>query len=236
MLDFQINPTLNLDALAAAFRKHQRLQIIDFIMPECAELMASWLDVETAWSLSYNNLEKSFELSQKARAKLTQTEFNELFLGVYAQASVQFQYLFERHHLLQKTTKKQSKLDTIGDFMNSSGCLAALRHITGHPNIDFADAQATRYGPGHFLKRHTDTAPEQNRLAAYVLNLSREWQADWGGQLQFIGADGRVVETCLPRLGALNLFAVPQPHAVSFVPPYCPAKRHSVTGWLRSHS
>ncbi len=238
-MPYELNPKLDLDALAKAYKIHQRIQIIDFITPKSADVMASVLENETAWALSYNDKKDSFDVSAAALRRLSQNGYNALFFTVYAQAMAEFCYLFERIKI-PIHTKKQSKAaenrQKIADFMNKSTTLSALRHITGAPRIEFADVQATRYGAGHFLKQHTDHAPDQHRLAAYVLNLSRNWQADWGGQLQFIGPDGTVLEACLPTLGALNLFAVPQPHAVSFVPPYCPAKRHSITGWLRTYS
>ncbi len=238
-MPYKLNPALDLDALALAFEKYQRLQIIDFVTPDSANAMATVLETETEWGLSYNGKNGSFDVPAKALRTLSQNDHNALFLDVYAQAMVEFRYLFERVKIAEKPSKqpKSAKnLQKIALFMNEPATLSALRRITGQPHIAFADAQATRYGAGHFLKQHTDHAPEQNRLAAYVLNLSRDWQADWGGQLQYIGPDGTVLETCMPKLGVLNLFAVPQPHAVSFVPPYCPAKRHSMTGWLRTHS
>jgi SM-20-related protein len=37
-------------------------------------------------------------------------------------------------------------------------------------------------------------------------------------------------------MGALRLFAVPKLHSVSYVTPFAPEPRLSVTGWLRSHT
>jgi SM-20-related protein len=47
---------------------------------------------------------------------------------------------------------------------------------------------------------------------AYVLNLTREWQPQWGGYLLFHDEDGDVIAGYKPRFDALNLFAVPQAH------------------------
>jgi Rps23 Pro-64 3,4-dihydroxylase Tpa1-like proline 4-hydroxylase len=41
-----------------------------------------------------------------------------------------------------------------------------------------------------------------------------------------------VTEAWVPRFNALNVFAVPQPHAVSIVAPFAVGARCSVTGWL----
>jgi Rps23 Pro-64 3,4-dihydroxylase Tpa1-like proline 4-hydroxylase len=77
-----------------------------------------------------------------------------------------------------------------------------------------------------------DKTGRKLRRAAYVFNLTPRWQPDWGGQLQFIGPDGHVAEAWVPRFNALNVFAVPQPHAVSIVAPFAVGARYSVTGWL----
>lgn len=60
------------------------------------------------------------------------------------------------------------------------------------------------------------------------------WRADWGGLLLFQDADGHVSEGYVPKLNALNLFAVPQTHAVSQVASFVTASRLSITGWIRS--
>jgi SM-20-related protein len=95
------------------------------------------------------------------------------------------------------------------------------------------DAQATRYERGHYLTQHDDSAAEKGRLYAFVLNLTPHWRTDWGGLLNFIDADGHVAEAYAPAWNAINLFRVPQPHAVSCVAPFAGAPRLSITGWVR---
>ena len=234
MLKLRLNPTLDQDALAATYKDHQRLHITDFFEPDIATDIATALEAETAWVLTYNKLDVSYDVPAETLASLTQAEYNDILIEIYSQAASQFQYLFEKISVTDNTTL--TALHEVADFLNSPACLHTLRHITSQSAIEFADAQATRYGAGHFLKHHTDHAPSEHRIAAYVLNFSRDWSADDGGQLQFIGPNNEVTAAYAPRLGALNIFAVPQPHAVSFIPPYCTAKRHSITGWLRTHS
>ncbi|MDP1778054.1 MAG: 2OG-Fe(II) oxygenase family protein, partial [Brevundimonas sp.] len=120
-------------------------------------------------------------------------------------------------------------------FLNGPDFIAFVRTVTGDARIDFADAQATRYRPGHVLTGHDDTAAGKNRLYAYVLNLTRDWRPDWGGVLAFEAADGHIEEGFAPAFNALNIFAVPMRHAVTQVASFAPRDRLSITGWLRSH-
>jgi len=122
--------------------------------------------------------------------------------------------------------------------MNSPPMLDFARRVTGFDDIAKADAQATRYLPGHFLRVHNDVyrASERDvRRAAYVVNLTREWHADWGGLLEFLDDDRRVVETWMPAWNGLAMFRVPTWHCVSCVAPYATAPRLAITGWFRTH-
>jgi SM-20-related protein len=101
-------------------------------------------------------------------------------------------------------------------------------------DIVFADAQATCYTSGDFLNKHDDSAPGKHRLAGYVLNLTPSWNPNWGGALQFYDSQDNCVDTLVPSYNALNVFRVPQPHAVSYLPPYASGKRLSITGWFRA--
>jgi Rps23 Pro-64 3,4-dihydroxylase Tpa1-like proline 4-hydroxylase len=125
-------------------------------------------------------------------------------------------------------------LAELARFLSSGEAIDFLRAVTGRADIRFADAQATAYGPRHFLTAHDDDVAGKNRAAAYVLNLTPEWRIDWGGLLLFHGADGVVEEGWPPSFNTLNLFAVPQPHSVSYVTPFVPNRRYAVTGWLRT--
>jgi Rps23 Pro-64 3,4-dihydroxylase Tpa1-like proline 4-hydroxylase len=67
-----------------------------------------------------------------------------------------------------------------------------------------------------------------------VINLSRNWQADWGGLLQFLDSDGEVVRTLMPRFNTISLFRVPADHLVSPVAPFATGARYAITGWFRT--
>jgi len=118
-------------------------------------------------------------------------------------------------------------------LMNDPATIARFRTLAPGLDIDFADAQATRYNKGDFLTRHDDDVAGKGRELAYVLSLTPDWLPEWGGLLLFNGPDGGIVETFVPSFNTLNLFTVPQPHSVSYVAPYAGAARISVTGWLR---
>ncbi|WP_292035284.1 MULTISPECIES: 2OG-Fe(II) oxygenase [unclassified Brevundimonas] len=158
---------------------------------------------------------------------------------IHAGAAKGLQFLFDR--LLIHTTGDEAShtpplLKAAVELFNSEAYLAFARRLTGDDRIVSADGQATRYLSGHFLNRHTDANEASGRLYAYVLNLSPRWRAEWGGHLQFLDETGEVTESMIPAFGALNVFKVPQSHAVSVVAPFAPAPRYSIIGWWRSQA
>jgi Rps23 Pro-64 3,4-dihydroxylase Tpa1-like proline 4-hydroxylase len=96
------------------------------------------------------------------------------------------------------------------------------------------DAQATLYGPNHFLSMHDDSHMAEGWRVAYVMNFcGADWRPDWGGYLMFYDEHGDAVAGFRPRFNALNMFRVPQKHNVTYVPPFAPVARFAITGWFR---
>ena len=155
----------------------------------------------------------------------------------YAGATEGLQFLFDRLRLgpaREAGAATPQILFDLLDLFNTEAFLDFARRLTGDDRIAFSDGQVTRYLPGHFLNRHSDANPRTERLYAYVLNLSPGWRAEWGGLLQFLDEGCDITETFVPSFGALNVFAVPQMHAVSTVAPFAGGPRYSVTGWWRA--
>jgi Rps23 Pro-64 3,4-dihydroxylase Tpa1-like proline 4-hydroxylase len=234
---FAINPDLDADALRSRFLAAGRVHIAHFLEPAGAARLAEHLRTRTDWILVINQEDQLFELGRDAQTALTAEQKSELDTAVFRSARYGFQYRYETVRVpdgRQERTADPSLLNRFAEFLSSGEVLTFLRRVTGATAIRFADAQATAYSPGHFLTAHDDDVAGKNRTAAYVMNLSPDWRADWGGLLMFEGEDGHVEQAFVPSFNALNLFAVPARHSVSYVAPFAPRRRYSVTGWLRS--
>ena len=155
----------------------------------------------------------------------------------HEEATEGFQFIFDRLRLGPARAMGLAIPQALYDLhalFNGPGFLDFARRLTGDDRIAYVDAQATRYLPGHFLNGHDDRHEGAGRLYAYVLNVSPVWRAEWGGLLMFLDEAGDVTETFTPAAGTLNVFRVPQSHAVSMVAPFAGAPRYSVTGWWRT--
>jgi Rps23 Pro-64 3,4-dihydroxylase Tpa1-like proline 4-hydroxylase len=196
-----------------------------------------WLSTSAQWSLVLHDGQNVREATPAQRRHTDEAWERQMAAFTYGRAREGFAFLYEHRPVADDPRERaadDSPVARFVDFLNSPPFLDFARRLTGFPDIVRADAQATRYRPGDFLTQHDDFDKTGRKLrrAAYVFNLTPRWQADWGGQLQFIGPEGHVTEAWAPRFNALNVFAVPQPHAVSIVAPFAGGARYAVTGWL----
>jgi Rps23 Pro-64 3,4-dihydroxylase Tpa1-like proline 4-hydroxylase len=213
----------------------KRLQVRDFLTEESAERIHGHL-CSTPWGVAWNEGPRVVHLSAQQVAALTAADRQQITAEVGERARHGYQFFYSSFAVLDAYLTPgaaHSPLFDVLQFLNSDAFLSLMRRITGQEAIRWADAHATLYRAGHFLKYHTDEKPSAQRLAAYVLNLTKKWGRDWGGQLQFFDERGDVEQAWRPVFNALNVFTVPADHAVSQVADYAPGHRYSITGWLR---
>jgi len=220
----------------ATLQRAGRVHAPDYFTQASAQrLFEACRDAE--FSVVFQGAHGAYDIKAASAAALSVEQRVELAGAIHAQAGTGFQYLFDSYRISDEAEAGRLSEGPLADFfaaLNSEAMLQHLRALTGDERIQYLDAQATRYRPGHFLTVHDDHQDGKDRLYAYVINLTPVWRADWGGLLMFMADDGHVAEAFTPRWNALNILKVPQPHAVSVVAPFARGARYSITGWMRS--
>jgi len=229
---------LDLAKIARTYARAGRVHIAPILSQQCAECVYQCLTNGVPWRVNTNEGDRPVSLASEPFEQLAEAERIRFMQSVYARAAQSFQYFyysFPTSDFYEDGTGNFHSLYVmrIHEFLNSQTFLEFARAVTGARSISYVDSQATLYRSGHFLALHDDNVGEKKRLAAYVLNFTPRWRADWGGVLQFIDRDGHVAEGYTPTFNALNLFRVPQAHSVSCVAPFAMGGRYSITGWLR---
>jgi hypothetical protein len=228
-------PRADVAALARRYRFRRRVQVPELLHGDIARRLHARLSTWKEWALvtRVQGEHRAFDAAgMDAIDAARRATFDRLVLE---EASRGFQYLYERYPLHDR-----GRAGALGDplllqafaFLRSAPFLDLARRLTGVPEIAHADGQLTRYRRGHFLTLHDDADAANTRVAAYVLNLTPAWPADFGGQLQFADARGLVEAAVAPRLNSLSLFAVPSPHLVTAVAPFANGARFALTGWF----
>ena len=236
-----LNPNLEPQDYSARFTERGHVQIPQLLDTATADRLRACLEKDVPWGLSTFENGTGRTRTAEELARMHREEWQQLMLDVQRSAQQGYQFIFNAYQIVTAWKERRDPelfLHPFFEFLNSPPMLEFARSVTGLANIAKADAQATRYLPGHYLRRHNDFGQQSttdSRLAAYVINLSRDWPADWGGLLQFLDEEDRVIESWVPRFNCLSLFRVPAWHAVSCVAPYATAPRYAITGWFRSH-
>ncbi|HEX8644809.1 MAG TPA: 2OG-Fe(II) oxygenase family protein [Allosphingosinicella sp.] len=235
---FEINPALDRRALAADFAATRRVQIREFLTEPAARTIHKILSRETPWGLAWragddgpHNVRRQQLAADPAVARGISTKI------AAAARTRDYAFAYAQYPLLTAYMEKwreHEALDLLMEHINAEPLLDLVREVTSIPELVKADAQATLYAPNHFLAAHDDSHVAEGWRVAYVMNFCAEdWRPDWGGYLNFYDEDGDVIAGFRPRFNALNMFAVPQKHNVSYVPPFAPVGRFAITGWFR---
>jgi len=236
-MSFELNPALELDALASELARAKRVQVRDFLAAPGADTLLRHLIAADDWRHVMNAGDKVYEIGCNELDAMNPDQRAMLGRKIDAEAAGGFQFRFDTIRVQDDLGGRQSMnrpLSDFASFLSSAETIRWFRALTGCDTIDFADCQATRYRNGAFLTRHDDAIEGKNRYFAYVLNLTRGWRAEWGGMLLFPDDDAVRIDALVPGFNVLNLFEVGQQHAVSQVASYAPSARISVTGWLRA--
>lgn len=235
-LAFRLAARPDLAPLRTEFAANGRVELRDLLEPGQAATLRTHLHDRDDWQLVLNAGERVYEIPRAGLQTMTAEQKDGLDARVVDAARHGFQYRYEGIRVPDDPAVRNAAdpLAAFVEFMSSRPVLDLIAAITGIADLGFADGQATAYGPGDFLTRHDDDVAGKRRRAAYVFGLSPDWRAEWGGLLMFHRDDGNIAEAFTPAMGALRLFAVPVPHSVSYVTPFAPEPRLSVTGWLRA--
>lgn len=238
---FALNPEADLEGARARFASTGRAQIRDFLAPGAANEIRRVLAHGTPWGLSFQAGEngKPEQLrgeDLRAEGSVRQSAAAHAEAAHKSAAEGKFAFHHARYSLVDAYIGQwhpDGPHDILLEYLNAPDFLGPMRFVTGIPDILKADAHASLFAPGHYLTRHIDAHSGEGRRVAYVLNFAPEdWYTDWGGYLVFFDEDGDIVEGFRPRFNSLNLFRVPQAHSVTYVPPFAPAERLAISGWM----
>lgn len=222
-----ISNELDVERYRRELAKHGRVQVPGFLQADAAKRLHECLRDQVPWHVAERE-QPNHDCdpgSAADRAMLQQA---------YERAEEGFHFAYDRYLMLDALrtgSDPELVLNRVMQFFNGPQFLEFIRWFSGDRELVMVGAQASRYRPGQFLRQHDDRHVEEGRRYAYVLNLSRDWQADWGGVLHFTDANGNVIDSFLPRWNSLSLFKVPINHYVSLVAPWAAQPRLSITGW-----
>lgn len=224
---------LDTASLKLKFAEDQRLCIEQFWAEDSAQAIASHLSTQVEFLNAFFVDGRNHLASDKDLMSWTAQQRSDLRQNLLQLASEGVGFWYGRKYVTPQT-QENDLLSQVNRLLNSEAVLAKVREISGYNDIICASSQATRYVPGSYLTRHRDVVEAEGRRLAYVLGFTKDWHPDWGGLLQFFEDDGTPRDAWVPGFNTMVLFDVRHAHSVTYVAPYAPRARFSITGWFRS--
>lgn len=226
----------DVEAYARDFARDGMIRIENLFPEDVAESIYQVLSKATPWRMVHSDEAGAHRYYQPQEwAALSPQARQAVIQSVLARARSGFAYLYTCYPMIDALIAGDNPewpLHAMTEFLNSAEMLSFTKAVTNEPSVIKHDAQATLYGPGHFLNAHNDTGDNAERRAAYVMGFTKDWRVDWGGQLLFL--DGQeTTRGFSPSFNSLSLFKVPRDHIVTQVTNFAGANRYSITGWLR---
>ena len=222
---------------SAGLAKQRRIHVPGLFEHESALQLHECLAGQEQWNLVFNRDGEHVDIGADSVSLWDDSQRRQFDDIVFAQARNDFQYLYKAvpvYDIYHGGLLPGHFFNTLFEFLNSAAFIGFARELLGRPDIGFCDAQATCFEAGHFLTTHDDATAGKNRVAAYVINMTHEWNPNWGGALQFFDEEGNIQQGFTPSFNALNVFLIPQRHAVEYVTPFAAGSRLSITGWFRT--
>lgn len=235
MHNIQINPDLDLEHYREQYLKDGRLQIPNFFIKESAEYLLSLIVKNKIWYFAYNNRANYYESTLEEVKALPEATYNKFMKNIESRASTGFQYAFNQYHISQAIECGENidnEIHRIDEFFNGDHFLTFIRNLTTDIKIIKSDTYISSYQKRHFLTSHDDKHQKHDRSAAFTLGMNKNWDKNWGGYLAFYDELDNVKEAFKPSFNTLNIFSVPQEHAVQQVTSFAQQDRISYLGWL----
>lgn len=232
-----LNPELDRKQLAAQWAVDGRVRIENIFDADVAERIHTTMKAKVPFRVVYHVDGRNETKTREEMNAMSPQQLSELRTRIMAAASrgVGFYYCgYMIGHRDDETRDDDLQfLHSIFDYLNSEEMLSFVGEITGYDDLKSAAAQYTRYTPGQFLTRHRDETENKRRLA-FVFGFSKNWHPDWGGLLQFYEEDGTPRDAWTPAFNTVSMFDVRHIHSVTYVTPFAPEPRMSLTGWFRA--
>lgn len=232
-----LNPSLDPVGLAHRFREQGYLQIENGLRPDLAERLHHCLANEVPWSIAYRDESGPRTLPRAEFERLGPAEQDAFWARIAALAAGQFQFTYDTYMMVSAYLQNKNPgllLNRVVELVNSAPWLEFWKTVTGDRQIIKTYVQASRYIASYYLKNHSDYDSSQDRRFAVVINLSKNWEAHWGGLFQALDEHGDVKLTLTPKFNSINMFKLPAPHCVSPVADYVTAERLALVCWLRA--
>lgn len=235
---------LNIDAkhdpkaLAKTFQETGRISIPNFLTPDDAEKLGETVAKCQLFKFKYNDGNKTVfvkpmdirEMSDRRTREMGNQIFNAAMSGA-------FQFAHYACPLDDENVLGRPKLEPFQEvvgFLSGKTMHDFLGAMTGE-KLGSLQSEVQWHKTDSFQTTGDGRKKGENRALGFTLDVTRDWQADWGGLRLFKDTAGDITETIVPSFNRLTVFRVPMKQSISYVTGYAKGVMLSVSGWYMAN-
>lgn len=211
------------------FKQDNIIKIDNFFMLDTANYLYKNIINIKIWYQTCGIKKERYE----KHINLQNTKQNQYFINRANNAFSNNDFSYNFHRTMYNKPAEMSIIELkLRQLLSSSDFVNLIKSIT---NVDVTKLNTmflAKYNSGHFLSPHSDKG---NGKIAFVINLTRNWKPQYGGNLHFLNnTRDEVIKVITPKFNSIVLFYVPPegiPHFVSHVSPFVKQNRFTITGW-----
>ncbi len=220
-----LNTAFDTAGYTSRFTNKGRIRLEGAVSADDAETIHHALEQQTPWELQLMGKDGRPEVINRFELnRLPPADIQTRLTNAAERAQSGLSWLRLGYTLYDKGS--DIALAPLADLIKSEAFAQFCGELAGLSGLTLTELQAVCYRPGDFFTQHTDMGA---RLC-FEWNFSKDWRADWGGQVLFHSPSGDIEGGILPRLNDLALYAGDQPRSIATVAPYAAGPRFSVIG------
>lgn len=231
----KINSKLKTETLKKDFQAKGRIQIADFLDSKNADSLHDMVAGCQLYKFKYNDGDEEIWIDPVKLKNFPEPKLQEMGNTIFTNAmNRDFQYNYYACPLTEEKLSSKEALAPFKEvmaFLNSADMKAFIKALSGDSFKD-ASAEAIWHKTDSFQTTGEGTRKGEKRLFGFALDLSRDWDVDWGGNRFFREENGEIADLFPSLFNSLTLFRVPQKQSLSMITGYSKGLRLSISGWL----
>ncbi|MBE1298866.1 MAG: hypothetical protein GJ680_03005 [Alteromonadaceae bacterium] len=226
-----LNPFVDVAAARRDYRDFGWARITDILSNPFAEKVIQNIVKNVEFKNTFMLGEERLGFSDNELANLTGEKRQALFSQINKQASEGKGFVYGQVPLAADTlSDTHQALKTLLQWINEEDTVDMFKDITGLSQMAFAKCQVARFSQGQFLLKNTLKAENKNSQLGFILDLTPDWDTDWGGLLQLHSTNDMPASAFTPQFNSMIIFNASSAYSVTYLAPFIKYYKYCVMG------
>lgn len=225
-----LNPYLDIVKARRQYRDFSWARLEDVFVSTFAESVIQDLVKKTTLDSVFEIDGERVTLSEQQLASLDEDKRNVLFAQIQATAALGKGFFYSSKTVTSETINNELHASfRVLKWLNHEETIELISDISGVRGLTYATCEATRYSKGQFL---TSVKPGVNQSLVFTIDLTPQWDSNWGGLLHLHDVYDGAGITFTPKFNNMILFDANQEFSITYLANYIKYNRFALLGYF----